>query len=69
MIEVKTTNFGALTPFFVSKNEVGVSETAEANYALYRLFNFRRQPNLFVLSGPLHRSCELEPFQYTALPA
>jgi hypothetical protein len=69
LIEVKTTNFGALTPFFVSRNEVGFSETAEVNYALYRLFNFRRQPSLFVLDGPLRRSCELEPFQYSALPA
>jgi hypothetical protein len=33
-IEVKTTNFGALTPFFVSRNEVGVSETTESNYSL-----------------------------------
>ena len=69
LIEVKTTHFGALTPFFVSRNEVGVSETAEVNYALYRLFNFRRQPGLFVLDGPLRRSCDLEPFQYSALPA
>lgn len=69
MIEVKTTNFGALTPFFVSRNEVGFSETAEVNYALYRLFDFRREPNLFVLDGPIRRSCELEPIQYSALPA
>jgi hypothetical protein len=69
LIEVKTTNFGALTPFFVSRNEVGVSEMTEVNYSLYRLFNFRRQPRLYVLDGPLRRSCELEPFQYSALPA
>ena len=69
LIEVKTTNFGALTPFFVSRNEVGFSETTEVNFALYRLFNFRKQPGLFVLDGPLSRSCELEPFQYSALPA
>lgn len=68
-IEVKTTNFGALTPFFVSRNEVGVSETAESNYSLYRLFNFRRQPGLFILDGPLCLTCELEPLQYSALPA
>ncbi len=69
LIEVKTTNFGALTPFFVSQNEVRFSETAEVNFALYRLFDFKRQPSLFVLDGPLRRSCELEPFQYSALPA
>jgi len=69
LIEVKTTNFGSLTPFFISQNEVGVSETAESNYALYRLFNFRRGPGLFVLDGPIRRTCALEPFQYKALPA
>jgi hypothetical protein len=68
-IEVKTTNFGSLTPFFVSRNEVNVSESADATYSLYRLFNFKRGPNLFVLNGPLQRTCELEPFQFTALPA
>lgn len=68
-IEVKTTSFGALTPFFVSRNEVGVSETTESNYSLYRFFNFRKEPGLFMLDGPLQKTCELEAFQYSALPA
>ena len=69
LIEVKTTRFGALTPFFASKNEVNVSSTREAEYHLYRLFNFVAQPKLFVLPGSLRNTCTLDPIQFSALPA
>jgi hypothetical protein len=65
-IEVKTTAYGALTPFFVTRNEVAVSHSATAGYYLYRAFNFRRQPKLFTKQGPLDRSFNLEPLQYMA---
>jgi len=52
LIEVKTTRFGALTPFFASQNEVEVSETKENEYQLYRLFNFAG--NQSFLSCPVH---------------
>jgi len=68
LIEVKTTRFGALTPFFASKNEVEVSEAREDEYQLYRLFKFTQQPKLFVLPGSLRNSCTLDPMQYSALP-
>ena len=68
LIEVKTTRFGSLTPFFASKNEVLVSETRENEYQLYRLFNFAREPKLFVLPGSLRNTCSLDPIQYSALP-
>jgi len=67
-IEVKTTRFGALTPFFASRNEVDVSEARDAEYQLYRLFNFTQQPKLFVLPGSLRKSCSLDPTQFAALP-
>jgi hypothetical protein len=67
-IEVKTTRFGAMTPFFASKNEVEVSETRENEYQLYRLFHFERQPKLFILPGSLRNTCSLDPMQYSALP-
>lgn len=66
--EVKTTRFGALTPFFASKNEVQVSEVREAGDQLYRLFNFTQQPKLFVLPGSLRNTCSLDPIQFAALP-
>lgn len=68
LIEVKTTQFGALTPFFASRNEVDVSESRDANYQLYRLFNFVREPKMFTLTGSLGRTCELNAVQFSALP-
>jgi hypothetical protein len=65
---VKTTRFGSLTPFFASKNEVQVSEVREAEYQLYRLFNFTKQPKLFALPGSLRNTCSLDPIQFSALP-
>jgi hypothetical protein len=67
-IEVKTTRFGSLTPFFASKNEVDVSEVRDAEYQLYRLYNFTQQPKLFVLPGSLRKSCSLDPIHFAALP-
>ena len=68
LIEVKTTRFGALTPFFASRNEVEVSEERRDEYQLYRLFSFRAEPRLFTLAGSLRSSCQLEPFSYSAVP-
>jgi hypothetical protein len=65
-IEVKTTAYAALTPFFVTRNEVAVSHKEATGYYLYRAFNFRRQPKLFAKQGPLDRSFNLEPLQYMA---
>jgi hypothetical protein len=67
-IEVKTTRFGSLTPFFASRNEVNVSETNDSAYRLYRLFHFIKDPRLFVLNGSLRDSCVLEPNQFSAIP-
>ena len=68
LIEVKTTSFGGFTPFFASKNEVEVSQERAMEYHLYRLFNFSKQPKLFVLPGSLRTSCLLDPIQYSASP-
>jgi hypothetical protein len=66
LIEVKTTAYGALTPFFVTQNEVTVSHRESSDYHLYRTFNFRRQPKLFTKQGPLDQSFNLNPSQYVA---
>ena len=68
LIEVKTTQFGPLTPFFATRNEVDVSESRDNEYQLYRLFKFSEQPRLFMLGGSLRRSCDLEPSHFSALP-
>jgi len=66
LIEVKTTAYGPLTPFFVTRNEVDVSQRTAISYYLYRTFDFRRQPKLFTKQGPLDRSFKLDPMQYIA---
>jgi hypothetical protein len=68
LIEVKTTRFGSLTPFFASRNEVIVSDDRQAEYKLYRLFKFSQEPRLFILNGSLHQTCSLEPIQFSAIP-
>jgi hypothetical protein len=65
-IEVKTTSFAALTPFFVSRFEVHASERLAPNYRVCRLFNFRKQPQFFSLPGSIQQSCRLEAEQFTA---
>jgi hypothetical protein len=66
LIEVKTTGLGKHFPFTVTANEVRVSEREPQAYQLYRVFDFASRPRLYLLSGPLSKSCRLEPAQYRA---
>ena len=63
---MKTTAFGKETPFFVSRNEVEFSAAHAEFFHLYRLFEFRRQPRMFDLSGRLQDSVRLDPVSYLA---
>jgi hypothetical protein len=66
LIEVKTTSFGAMTPFYASAREVDVSEERARHFSVYRVFKFRELPRLFILAGSLRASCVLDPIQYRA---
>lgn len=66
LIEVKTTAFGALTPFYVSRNELARSERDSAQYQLYRLFDFRDRPRVFSLPGAIAGHCQLDAVSYLA---
>ncbi len=66
LIEVKTTKYGRETPFFVSRNEVAVSESRAGLYQLYRLFQFRAAPQLFILGGAIPKTRKLEVTTYMA---
>ena len=66
LIEVKTTSFGPMTPFYASRREVATSEERGPQFSLYRVFKFRESPRLFVLPGSLRDSCILDPIQYQA---
>lgn len=65
-IEVKTTSFGRETPFFVSRREMALSTIESTRFHLYRLFDFRKVPRMFDLSGPLEQHCTLDPLTYKA---
>lgn len=68
LIEVKTTKYGELTPFFVSRNEVAVSEKQSDRYHVYRLYEFARGPRLYTLAGAITRTCELSAATFRAAP-
>ena len=65
-IEVKTTKYGKLTPFFVTANELLFSERNREQYHLYRVFSYRVSPSLFQMSGQLNNFCRLRPSIYRA---
>lgn len=68
LVEVKTTRFGQMTPFFASNNEVEVSDKRSVEYHVYRLFDFSKNPRLFQLSGSMRSTCTLETVQFRAIP-
>lgn len=63
-IEVKTTNSGIHQPFYISSNEVKFSEAKAEQYALYRVFEYKFSPNLFILEGNIRQHIQLEATQY-----
>jgi hypothetical protein len=65
-IEVKTTGFGARTPFYVSANEARFARDHRDSFRLYRLFDFRSAPRLFELSGAIERHCLLDAVTFRA---
>lgn len=65
-IEVKTTAFGKQTPFYVSRREVAFSKEFSSQFRLCRVFEFRRAPRMFQLSGAVSANCLLDPVNYLA---
>ncbi|MDH5270870.1 MAG: DUF3883 domain-containing protein [Candidatus Krumholzibacteria bacterium] len=66
LIEVKTTRAGAMQPFFVTRNELRVSEVRPEEYHLYRVHRFERDPRFFVLDGAVSECCDLDGMVYQA---
>lgn len=65
-IEVKTSSCGKYQPFYISENEVAFSKEYSAQYSLYRVFNFKRAPKLFMLPGAVNRNVQLVANTYKA---
>lgn len=66
LIEVKTTNGSAITPFYLSQNELSFSEEKPEAFTLLRLYNFAEQPMAFELRPPLGAMLTLMPTNYRA---
>lgn len=67
MLEVKTTGLGKFFPFYVTNNEVRCSEDIPNQFHLFRVFDFGREPRLYILHGSLRELCQLDPVLYRAV--
>jgi hypothetical protein len=65
-IEVKTTDFGAATPFYVTRNEVAFSKEHVDQFYLARIHEFRSAPKFFELKGAIDRNVHLDAVSYVA---
>lgn len=66
LIEVKTTNGWERTPFHISRNELAVAEENRDSWHLYRIWNFVRKPNVFLIRPPLQTHVALTPTSFLA---
>ncbi len=69
LIEVKTTQGPADTPFYISANEVKVSSEHPDAYVLYRVYGLSEDADsvqFFELPGPVGQHCQLEAVSFRA---
>lgn len=66
LLEVKTTGGWEWTPFHITRNELEVSKEKQAEWRLFRLFDFPRAPKAFRLHPPLDRHVLLTATNYRA---
>ena len=65
-MEVKTTNGSAVTPFYITRNELRVSEQRADVFRIFRLYDFRKQVRAYCLAPPLERHVSLSPTIFRA---
>jgi len=66
LLEVKTTNGSAKTPFFVSRNEYDLSQERASEWLLYRVHKFATHPRIFVIAPPVEHFAHLSPESWRA---
>jgi hypothetical protein len=69
LIEVKTTNGAAQTPFFMTRNELAVAQERADHWHLYRVHLFAQTPKIFTVRPPLEAALRLDPETWRASPA
>lgn len=65
-LEVKTTNGSAITPFYITRNELQVSKQWPDAYRIFRLYDFRKQVRAYHLAPPLESHVSLTPTIFRA---
>lgn len=68
LIEVKTTNGAARTPFFLTRNEHEVAESRPDSWHLYRVHLFAQSPRVFTIRPPLDEALSLRAETWRATP-
>jgi uncharacterized protein DUF3883 len=66
LIEVKTTNGAARTPFFLTRNECEIAAARADAWQLYRLHRFTQAPRIFTIRAPLEAVLKLRPETWRA---
>jgi hypothetical protein len=66
LIEVKTTNGSARTPFFLTRNECSLAIERPEDWRIYRVHMFARAPRIFTVAPPLENVVKLTPETWRA---
>ncbi len=66
LLEVKTTNGTARTPFYLTRNERDLAIERPADWRIYRVHMFTRDPRIFTISPPLEGAVNLRPETWRA---
>ncbi|HTR25933.1 MAG TPA: DUF3883 domain-containing protein [Terriglobales bacterium] len=66
LLEVKTTNGSARTPFFLSRNECSLAAERPQDWLIYRVHLFSKQPRIFTIAPPLEKALKLRPESWRA---
>jgi Protein NO VEIN, C-terminal len=66
LLEVKTTNGSARTPFFLTRNELDLATERPHEWRIYRVHMFAKEPRIFTLTPPLENSVKLWPETWRA---
>jgi Domain of unknown function (DUF3883) len=66
LIEVKTTNGAARTPFYLSRNESEFAKERPTDWSIYRVHLFAKNPRIFTIVPPLDTALNLRPETWRA---
>jgi hypothetical protein len=66
LLEVKTTNGSARTPFFLTRNECALAVERPADWRLYRVHLFAIEARIFTIVPPLEKTVRLSPETWRA---